>query len=145
MPKRALVLLMLAGGCYGYYPIEHSSPVGQQVMLTLTDSGSLVLARQIGPAAQSLLGRVATDSNNAVTIAMSSVQQRDGNETSWRGEPVVVPRPLVANLVERRFSRGRTALLAGVTGLAVVALRQAFHGVGYSTGGSGLPNTGGAK
>jgi hypothetical protein len=76
---------------------------------------------------------------------MLSVHQRDGNETEWRGEQVVVPRLLMSAVVERHFSRGRTALLAGVTGLAFVVLRQAFHGTGYSTGGNGLPGSGGAK
>jgi len=137
--------MVFAGGCYGYYPATQPSPVGHDVMITLTDSGSVVLARQIGPAAESLIGRVATNTDNAVTIAMLSVHQRDGNETEWRGEPVVIPRPLMISLTERHFSRGRTALFTGAVALAAVALRQAFHGTGYSTGANGLPGSGGAK
>lgn len=137
--------MVLASGCYGYYPSTQPSPVGHDVMITLTDSGSVVLARQIGPAAESLIGRIATDSDNSVTIAMMSVHQRDGNETAWRGEPVVVPRLLMSSLVERHFSRARTALFTGAVALAAVALRQAFHGTGYSTGANGLPGSGGVK
>ena len=145
MARRVLPFLLLAGGCYGYYPAAQPSPVGRDVLITLTDSGSVVLAGQLGPAAESLIGRVTTDSANSVVIAATSVHQRNGNDTEWRGEHVVIPRPLVSTVVERRFSRARTALLTGIVAIAAVALRDAFNGSGYSTGANGLPGTGGAK
>ena len=142
---RLAPLLVLVSGCYGYYPITESSPAGHDVQVTLTDSGAVALARQIGPFADALNGRLVSVSGNDYVLAMASVHQRDGNETSWRGERVAVPRPLVARLEERRFSRGRTTLFSGAVAIALVAVRQAFQGTGSSSPGSGLSTGGTGK
>lgn len=143
--RRLAPLLVLVSGCYGYYPIAESSPAGHEVQVTLTDSGAMVLARQVGPFADELNGRLVNASGNELVLSMSSVHQRDGNETSWRGERVAVPKPLVARLEERRFSRARTTLFSGAMAVALVAMRQAFQGPGTSSQGSGLPTGGTGK
>jgi len=133
------------GACYGYYPTAGAQPSGREVQLTLTDSGAVVLAAQIGPAAEAISGHVQTDSANRFVLAVSDVRQRDGNEVSWKGERIVVPRSLIARVEERRFSRGRTGLFSGAVAVALVSLRQAFHGTGGSSPGSGLPGGGVGK
>ena len=138
----AVSTLLLAGGCYGYYPETTATPVGRDVQVTLTDSGSVVLAPRIGPQVQSLLGRLDADSSRNLLVALSSVKRRDGDETTWKGERVAVPRALVATVEERRFSRARTTLFSGALAVALVAIREGFAGRGGSTGGSGLPTTG---
>src|SRR4051812_10171124 len=130
--RRALPVLVLLGGCYGYYPSSGPSPVGRDVELTLSDSGAVALARQIGASAQAVRGRYATDSANALILAVTGVHQRDGNDVDWKGEHVAFPRPLVMKVEERRFSRARTALFTGMVAIAAVALRQAFSGDGFS-------------
>lgn len=142
---KLLPALLVAGGCYGYYPTSAPGPVGRDVEVALTDSGSVVLARQIGPSVNAMVGRLVSDSGNAVVVSLASVRQRDGNETSWKGEHVSVPRPLVAHLTERKFSRGRTAVFGSLLAVALVGIREAFSGTGFGSSGSGLPGTGTAK
>jgi hypothetical protein len=139
------VSLLLLGACYGYYPVSNPSPVGREMQLMLTDSGSLVLSRQIGPSAQSVLGRVTTDSGNAVVVSLASVTFRDGRDMSYTGEHLSVARPLIASMEERRFSRARTLLFGGATIVALAGARQAFQGTGASSPGSGLPSGGSGK
>ena len=142
---RLIPLVMLLGGCYGYYPVAPPGPVGREVELTLTDSGAVVLARQIGPFAEAVSGRVAADSGNAIVVAMTMVRQRDGNEIGWRGEHVSFPRPLVAEVSERKFSRARTVMFSGGIAVALVAIRQALGGSGFGSLGSGSSGSTGKK
>jgi len=122
--RRFAPLLGLVSGCYGYYPISESGPAGRDVQMTLTDSGAVVLARQVGPFADELNGRLVSMSGNDYVLAMSSVHQRDGNETSWRGERVAVPRPLVARLEEA------LALRAAAIGARIVLLEGGLQSCG---------------
>lgn len=136
---------MLLAGCYGYYPPTTPAPVGRDVELTLTDSGSFALARQVGPSAEAIAGRFTADSDNAIVLSVYGVRQRDGNGVDWKGERVAVPRSLVVKVEERRFSRARTVLFAGAIAVSLVAIRQALGGDGFSFLGNGLPKQGGAK
>ncbi|HXT14055.1 MAG TPA: hypothetical protein VN706_00400 [Gemmatimonadaceae bacterium] len=146
MSRRLMIApLLLAGACYGYYPVDGPSPVGHEMQLNLTDSGAVALSRQIGPAAQTVSGRVTRDSANTLIVSLESVTLRDGTDTPYKGEHLSVGRPLIASMAERRFSRARTILFTGATIVALVAARQAFQGSGASSGGSGLPNGTGAK
>jgi len=145
MNRRIVPLIVLLGGCYGYYPPASPAPVGRDVEVTLSDSGTMALSRQVGPSAEAVRGRFATDSANALVLAVTGVHQRDGNDVDWKGERVVIPRPLVVKVEERRFSRARTALFTGAIAIAAVALRQAFSGDGFSFFGSGQVGKGGAK
>src|SRR4051812_5589894 len=140
-----IVLAVLLGACYGYYPVTPPGPVGRQVEVTLTDSGAVVLARQIGPFAEAVSGRVAADSANNVIVSMSGVRQRDGSETSWKGERVSIPLPLVSRVSERRFSRARTLLFGGAAAVALIAVRSALGGSGFGSSGSGQSGGTGPK
>ena len=137
--------LIVLGGCYGYYPPETAAPVGKSVEVTLTDSGSFALARQIGPSAAAINGRLTSDSASALILAVTGVRQRDGNEIDWKGERVSVPRPLVVKLEERRFSRARTTMFVGSIVIGILVARQAIGGTGFSFLGSGQSHQGSAK
>jgi len=139
------VFWIFLGGCYGYYPPNTPAPLGKSVELTLSDSGSFALARQIGPSAATINGRFTSDSANAITLAVTGVRQRDGNEVDWKGERVSVPRPLVVKLEERRFSRGRTTLFVGSIVVGMLVARSALGGSGFSFLGSGQSHQGSTK
>ena len=141
----AIASLVFLGGCYGYYPPDTPAPVGKSVEVTLTDSGSFALARQIGPSAAAINGRLTSDSASALILSVTGVRQRDGNEVDWKGERVLVPRPLVVKLEERRFSRGRTTLFVGSVVAGLLVARQALGGTGFSFLGDGQSHQGGAK
>jgi len=115
------------------------------VQITLTDSGAVALARQVGPSAEAIRGRLASDSANALVLSVTGVRQRDGNDVDWKGERVAIPRPLVTSVQERRFSRARTLVFGAAVAISAIALRQAFTGDGFSFFGSGTVNKGGAK
>jgi len=143
--RLAICSLIVLGGCYGYYPPETPAPVGKNVEVTLSDSGSFALARQIGPSAATINGRLTSDSANAIILAVTGVRQRDGNEVDWKGERVSVPRPLVVKLEERRFSRGRTTLFVGSVVVGILVARQALGGTGFSFLGNGQSHQGSTK
>jgi hypothetical protein len=127
----AIIPIALLAGCYVYRPVGPTSAVGgNRVRLALTDSGSVSLASQLGPAMEELSGRVVTDSNGAYVVSVIGTRRRGGAETEWRGEQVVVPRVFVARAEERRFSRTRTALATLGLIAAAIAAREAFWGAG---------------
>jgi len=126
-------------GCYGYVAPPHgSSLVGSEAQLRLSDSGAVVLASKIGPSAESITGRIVTDTARAYVVALSSVRQRDGDETLWHGEHVLVDRALITEAGTRRFSPSRTALFSGILSAGLVAARLAFGGHGSGGGGGGI-------
>jgi hypothetical protein len=134
---RAILVLPLIAGCYVYRPVTSAAPAGQdRVRFTLTDSGAVVLASELGPATEEVSGRVVQESAGAYVLSVLATRRRGGAETDWRGEQVVVPRILVARTEERRFSRKRTGIaIAGVIVAAVVA-REAVWGPGGAFGGA---------
>jgi hypothetical protein len=134
------------GGCYAYYePPAGVAPVDRDVQLTLTDSGSVVLASQIGPSGAAISGRLLADSAENYRISIMSVRQRAGFDVGWNGERVLVPRVLVAGISERRFSGARTAAFGAATIGVLAALRVAFGGAGGATTPGTTPGGGGAK
>jgi hypothetical protein len=106
------------------------------VRLTLTDSGAVSLASQLGPATEEVSGRVLTDSTGAYVVSVHGTRRRDGVESDWKGERVTVPRILVARAEERRFSGKRTMLASLAIIAAAIAAREAFWGPGGVFGGA---------
>jgi hypothetical protein len=126
-------------GCYGYIaPPRGSSLAGSEAQLRLSDSGAVALASKIGPSAEAITGRVLTDSASNYIVALASVRRRDGDETIWRGERILVDRSLVTEAGTRRFSPSRTALFSGIVSAGLVAARLAFLGHGSGGGGGGI-------
>lgn len=141
----AFAAVSVAGivGCYGYVaPTPGSSIAGKEAQLWLSDSGAVVLASAIGPAAAAVTGRIVADSADAYVLSLSAVRRRDGDETAWRGERVSIARALVIDAGTRRFSPSRTALFGGLVSVTLLAARQAFQGHGTGGGGGGIGHTG---
>ena len=139
--------LALVGGCYGYYTapdLGGTRLVGRRVQLLLSDSGSVMLTPQLGPSNDAVSGTLLDESADTYTVSVLSVRRRDGDESDWRGERLAIPRPLVSQIAERKFSPGRTALASIFTTVALVAAQQAFSGRG-GTGGGGLSTKPGTK
>lgn len=136
-----LSLAMLAGlGCYAYLPTPNNRPSpGKEVQIGLTDSGTVVLARFVGPSVGSITGRFAGDSADAYLLDVTHTARRDGTESDWRGERIVVARALVTDVSTRRFSPGRTILFGALTSGALVAIVEAFAGGGGASAPGGTP------
>jgi hypothetical protein len=135
--RLSLSIVPLIAGCYTYQPVIGTAPrAHERVRLTLTDSGAVSLASQLGPATEEVSGRFGADSGGTYLVSVLATRRRGGSEIDWRGEQVAVPRILIARAEQRRFSRRRT-MLASV-GLVVVAAvaREAFWGPGGAFGGA---------
>jgi hypothetical protein len=127
----------LLAGCYAYEPVAGTAPATRdRIRLTLTDSGAVSLASQLGPATEEVSGRIKSDSGGAYIVSVAATRRRGGPEIDWRGEQVAVPRILIAHAEERRFSRTRTALASIGLLIAAAAAREAFWGPGGVFGGA---------
>ena len=128
----ALVLLIpQLAGCYTYVPVS-TSPIGSTVSVEVTDRGRVALAESVGPGVRRLSGQVMQSSDSTVNLAVSSVQFLDvGAPVKWAGEPVAVSRDHVVVLREKRLSRTRSFLAAGLFTAAGVAMSMiAVRGFG---------------
>src|SRR5205823_7305548 len=97
--------------------------------LALTDSGSVVVARQVGPAGTAIAGTLLGDSAGSFLVAVRQVRRREGDAVSWRGERLSVPHALVASVNERRLSRTRTTLASVGAVAGVLLARAALQGL----------------
>jgi hypothetical protein len=132
-----LVALPVFTGCYTYKPVTGTPPTPRErVRLTLSDSGAVSLASQLGPATEEVSGRLTADSAGAYLLSVLATRRRGGLEIDWRGEQVAVPRVFVARAEQRRFSRARTVLASVGLVVAAAAAREAFWGPGGVFGGA---------
>ena len=132
-----------ATGCYGYYQPMTSNLTGHQLQLSITDSGAVILAPQVGFGIETVDGKLVADTASRYIVSVSGIRRRDGLETDWRGESGNIPHAFVSTVMERRFSRARTTLFAVATTIAMVSVKHAFGGAGGATSPGGSPGTGG--
>ena len=145
MTRRTQPLLavgaLLGVACYEYLPARNpGSLTGQRVQFSLTDSGSVALARQVGPSVEAIEGSLLADSAGAYVVAVAVTRLRGGAEADWRGERVTIAHPLVSSLAERRFSPSRSAFAGALMTVGVLGITAGLRGGGESSGGA--PGTG---
>jgi hypothetical protein len=129
-----LVAACSAAGCYNYNPLTTPSPdTGSYLAVTLNDAGSARLARYLGPDVFLVRGRYVGQADSALLLSVSSVETKRGEEMSWQGETVTLPRDAIAALDVRRLAKGRSLLLAGVGAGGVIATTLAFNLLGSGT------------
>lgn len=137
----ALLGAALSAGCYEYVSTPPTaSLVGRRVQLSLTDSGTVALARQVGPSVEAVEGELLADSAGTYVVGVAVTRARSGAETDWRGERVTVAHSLVSSFAERKFSTSRTTFAGALMTAGVVAITTALRGGGDSSG--GLPGPG---
>ena len=139
------VATVLTVGCYTYTPINPTAaPAGQRSRVQLTEAGSFAIAQYIGPYGNALDGRITQRDDSGLVMSVTQVTRRSGVEESWRGEPVRVPNSAVAAVSIPKFSRSRSALMAG--GIVATALVLAASlGGGFTLGRSGGGGGGNTK
>ena len=119
-------------GCYTYQPLIDARPQpGQQVSLELSDQGRAALGGQLGPGVLRVEGTLDAVQNEQYTVSVSRVATISGGTANWGGERVNIPVNDVSQTGLRAFSRGRTALLAGVVIVGVgvfIATRSVLGG-----------------
>ena len=128
--------LVLFGGCYSYAPLPSAAPnPGVRVSAELTDLGTARLAVLLGQGVRDVDGPVVASGADTLALSVLQVRLRTGEETYWKGETVALPRGLIGELREKRFSRTRSALPGGV--LAGGALLVAAQFDVFGSGGIG--------
>ena len=142
MRVRRLAVLLIAAfaACHRYEPVTAATVErGANVSVSLTDFGTANLGRLLGMGVGTVEGELTSLSDSALTIAVQLVRQRNGIETFWKGEQVTIPRSDVAEIRQRRFSKGKSAVATVAVIAAAVGAVEAFIG----TGSGGSPPGGG--
>lgn len=120
--RAAGCVALLAAGCYTYTPMASVAPVPDgELSLVFTDQGRVGAGSVLGPSLERVDGRVVRASDSAYLLRVLRVTDLRGMQTSWRGETVSVARAWVGTGYERRFSRSRTYLVAGICAAVVAA------------------------
>jgi hypothetical protein len=142
----ALVATTGNAACYSYLPQEHIAGLeGKRANLTLSDSGSVILAPRVGPGVVALDGTLVRDSADCFIVDVVATHQRNGEEADWRGERVRVPHVLVTSVALRTFSTPRTLFASVLAAGGVAAITTALRGkgdngaLGSGTGGKPVP------
>jgi hypothetical protein len=130
-------------GCYKYVPVGAPTAVspGMEVRAELTDSGTVVLAPQVGPSVYQIDGRLLTRTEDELVLAVDEVTSRRSELAQlWNGERVTVPSAAIGTLRTKKLSRPRTALTTAAIFAAVAGLYIAFDPAGtFGGGGGGRP------
>jgi hypothetical protein len=69
----------------------------------------------------SVEGMLQSQTDSAYMIRVASVGYVNGQSNKWNGEPLTVKKDFVKDLSERRFSRGRSLIAAGILTAGVLA------------------------
>ncbi|MEP6779961.1 MAG: hypothetical protein ABJC26_08735 [Gemmatimonadaceae bacterium] len=134
-PALCIAVCFAVTGCYTLQPVATTGPViGSEVALDINDAGRVALATSIGPEVSQLEGRLVRRDSNEYVVAVSVVRQLRDVEQKWTGEKVILKTEYVTAVHERRFSRGRSAIIAAAA-VAVVA-----YMVSRAIGGAGQPD-----
>jgi hypothetical protein len=132
---------VILGGCYRYQPVSSVTPVpGARVSADLTAGGTDSLSTYLGRDVVTVDGRIVRPETDTLDLSVIDVRAANGQVTYWRGEDVLIPRPLISRLSERRLAGGSTALLVGgAAGLLVAAIEGFSHGPSGASGGQPPP------
>lgn len=117
----SVFLLGFVSGCYTVTPINTNLTPGTEVVLGLNDQGRVTLGRSVGPAAETIEGKLQTKTDSTYVISVSSVRYFNGGTNTWSGEQLTVGTSSVQQAQERRFSPAKTALAVGVAAAAVLS------------------------
>ncbi|MEO6211827.1 MAG: hypothetical protein ABIQ10_17090 [Gemmatimonadaceae bacterium] len=117
---------------------------GTKLRVSLTDAGADSLARYLGPGVETIDGKLITTTDSGVSMSVTQVSMRSGQDQFWKGETVVIPRSALGTVQARKINKSKSVLLAGVFVVALASLRLGgvIGGNGGSTGGNG---TGGPR
>ncbi len=130
---------MLLVGCYTLEPTGSTVPQpGSTIGLDINDAGRVALGGSMGPEIRQVEGRLVERDSSEYVVGVTALHLLDGGEQVWHGETVHIKSAYVSSVYQRKFSAGRSALLAaaGVGAVAAIATRS-LSGLGTGDQGSG--------
>jgi hypothetical protein len=112
-----VLLLPSLTGCYTYTPVWKGEPVpGSEISLGLTDRGRVALSDRVGPGARTITGRLTSAADSVYVVSVTGVSYIEGGRTAkWNGERIDISKDVVSGIAERRLSRSRSWIAAGIT------------------------------
>jgi len=127
LPVLASACLLAACYTQALLPTPIPAP-DTRIVAEVTDTGVLAMSNAIGPGATEVEGIVAGADATSWDLRMLRVDYRNGMSVPWNRELVRFPRSALSQATERRFSKGRSWIMAGLlTSTAFLAAR--FLGV----------------
>jgi hypothetical protein len=139
----APVLCVLCA-CYESVPIELARvQPGTKIRISLTDAGADSLARYLGPGVETIDGKLISTDDRGVSLSVSQVAMKSGQDQFWKGETVVIPRYSLSTVQARKINKSKSLLLGGVFVVALASIK--LSGVAGGNGGGGGGGTGGKQ
>ena len=124
--------MVLCVGCYSLQPIVGPFPaLGTTVAVSINDAGRVALGGSMGPAIDEVEGRLVQRDSAEYVLSVATVRFLRGGEQTWTGERVRIKSEFVSVMKEKKFSRGRTALISAVAlGTVAAFVTRAIIGSG---------------
>lgn len=135
----------VASACYTNTPVVAAPVPGARLDLELNDRGRVGLGENVGPAAITVEGLLQSQTDSAYTIRVASVVYVNGQSNKWNGEPLTVQKDFVKDVSERRFSRGKSFLAAGIVTAGVLAFALSRNLLGAGNADRDPPGGGGGE
>ena len=143
--KRSVVacVIIVTTACQSYSTVALSAvPVGADVQVALTDSGSNAVASDVGAHAQLLEGKVMRSDASGLALVISELTRTGGTTELGESRTVSVPADAIATVRVQSLSAPRSLLAAGVFAIgSVLAGRSLGGGSGSAGRGGGPPPT----
>lgn len=132
-------LLAMQIGCYSYLPLQTSMPAtGRRIAVVLNDRGRALVSEKLGSAMDKVDGLLVSAGESSVTLEVYRTTDLRGNEASWTGEKVQLPKDGITGYQERQLSKKRTTLLVagvvvGITAMMTMANLNIFSAFTHDT------------
>ncbi|HWL39996.1 MAG TPA: hypothetical protein VNO75_07140 [Gemmatimonadaceae bacterium] len=101
-----------------------------RVVANLTDTGVVAMSGVIGTGAYEIEGVIAEADASTWKVQLTRVEQRGGSSVIWNRELVSFPRSALTNATEKRLSRSRSIMAAGLVTAGVVVAAIVFGDLG---------------
>ena len=137
LPCLILILPALSAlaGCYVYVPVPGTTPpVGQTMLLSVSDRGRVELGERLGPGVAKIEARVSGIDGDQLTLNVYGVQYIGGERSRWSGESMRLNRDFVQQLSSRSLSKRRTWIAVGASAVVITAFIASHGLLGFFTG-----------
>lgn len=123
----AALLVPGMAACYTQVPLETATPApATRVIARVTDSGAVLIGSRVGPGASEVEGVVASATPDLWTLNLLRVDYRGGTSTVWNREPVAFPRYALSHTTQKRVSKSRSWMAAGLFVAGAFAVTRIF-------------------
>ena len=119
----AISLATLVSGCYELRPTMEIGPrTDVQFTVALSDQGRVAVASQLGPEVRDVTGHVLARSGDDLLFAVQEVTYLRGDLLKMSSDSVHLNRQYLTSVIEKKFSLGKTMIVAAGVAVAVGVL-----------------------